>query len=239
MRHFSNFLEKKRIFFFLFFVDLFKIKSCYVHLRLSGMSKMTNSTPMNCTELHPSLKQDLAVDDVLNIVFYTLIFSVGSVGNALVLYVILRYSKMKTVTNIYIFNLSVADLIFLCGMPFIICMFVKDQWIFGDVVCYLYYFTQNVNQFTGAFTLLVMAADRFLAVCYPIKSMGWRTLSRAYLALTVIWISSIGALAPIIFYVKVETNIENCTYSTSCGVDAPIFGKYILITLKKSCNFTF
>ena len=44
---------------------------------------------------------------------YTLICVAGLVGNGLVIFVVLRYTKMKTVTNMYILNLAVADLCFL------------------------------------------------------------------------------------------------------------------------------
>ncbi|XP_042168737.1 somatostatin-like receptor F_48D10.1 [Oncorhynchus tshawytscha] len=37
------------------------------------------------------------------------VFVVGLIGNTLAIYVVLRYAKMKTVTNIYILNLAVAE----------------------------------------------------------------------------------------------------------------------------------
>ena len=36
----------------------------------------------------------------------------GLVGNGLVIFVVLRYTKMKTVTNTYILNLAIADVLF-------------------------------------------------------------------------------------------------------------------------------
>ena len=48
-------------------------------------------------------------------VFYALICVLGLCGNTLVIYVVLRYSKMQTVTNLYIFNLALADECFLVG----------------------------------------------------------------------------------------------------------------------------
>ena len=46
--------------------------------------------------------------DAIMVTLYGLICVVGLVGNGLVIFVILRYSKMKTVTNMYILNLSIA-----------------------------------------------------------------------------------------------------------------------------------
>ena len=45
---------------------------------------------------------------------------VGLCGNTLVIYVVLRFSKMQTVTNIYILMLAAADECFLVGIPFLI-----------------------------------------------------------------------------------------------------------------------
>ena len=51
---------------------------------------------------------------------YGIVCLVGLCGNTLVIYVVLRFSKMQTVTNMYILNLAVADEMFLVGLPFLI-----------------------------------------------------------------------------------------------------------------------
>ena len=53
-------------------------------------------------------------------VVYALVCVVGLCGNTLVIYVVLRFSKMQTVTNIYILMLAAADECFLVGIPFLI-----------------------------------------------------------------------------------------------------------------------
>ncbi|XP_043110533.1 mu-type opioid receptor isoform X2 [Puntigrus tetrazona] len=49
---------------------------------------------------------------------YSIVCVVGLVGNVLVMYVIIRYTKMKTATNIYIFNLALADALATSTLPF-------------------------------------------------------------------------------------------------------------------------
>lgn len=53
-------------------------------------------------------------------ILYGIVCLVGLCGNTLVIYVVLRFSKMQTVTNMYILNLAVADEMFLVGLPFLI-----------------------------------------------------------------------------------------------------------------------
>lgn len=79
-------------------------------------------------------------------VFYALVCLVGLCGNTLVIYVVLRYSKMQTVTYIYILMLAIADEIFLLGIPFLITTMVKGNWIFGFSMCKIYYTTTTINQ---------------------------------------------------------------------------------------------
>ena len=94
----------------------------------------------------------------------------GLCGNTLVIYVVLRYSKMQTVTNLYILNLALADECFLVGIPFLIVTSVHSDWIFGKTMCKIYLTTTSINQFTSSIFLTVMSADRYVAVCHPISS---------------------------------------------------------------------
>ena len=66
---------------------------------------------------------------------YGTVFVVGLLGNTLVIYVVLRYTKMQTVTNLYILNLAVADECFLIGIPFIMTTMGLGYWPFGNVMC--------------------------------------------------------------------------------------------------------
>ena len=52
---------------------------------------------------------------ILTQIMYCLIFCAGIFGNTLVIYVVLRYPSLHTVTNTYILNLAIADECFLIG----------------------------------------------------------------------------------------------------------------------------
>lgn len=65
----------------------------------------------------------------------------------------------------YIFNLAVADEMFLVGLPFMIATITYKEWAFGQVMCKIYMTTTSINQFTSSLLLTVMSADRYVAVC--------------------------------------------------------------------------
>lgn len=100
---------------------------------------------------------------------------VGLLGNTLVIYVVVRFSKMQTVTNLYIVNLAVADECFLIGIPFLLTTMSRQSWPFGNIMCKAYMTTTSINQFTSSIFLTIMSADRYIAVCHPISSPKVRT----------------------------------------------------------------
>ena len=107
--------------------------------------------------------------------FYALVCLLGLLGNSLVIYVVLRFSKMHTVTNTYILHLAMADECFLVGIPFLIATMFMREWPFGTTMCKIYFTTTSINQITSSLFLMVLSADRYIAVCHPISSPRFRT----------------------------------------------------------------
>ncbi|XP_046650544.1 somatostatin receptor type 5-like [Daphnia pulicaria] len=135
---------------------------------------------------------------------YGTVFVVGLMGNTLVIYVVLRYTKMQTVTNLYILNLAVADECFLIGIPFIMTTMGLGYWPFGNVMCKIYMTTTSVNQFTSSLLLTVMSADRYIAVCHPIDAATVRTPFYAKVVSTTTWGISFLMIVPIFLYAHTQ-----------------------------------
>ena len=152
------------------------------------------------------------------------ILSVGLIGNILVIYVVVRYARMKTVTNVYILNLSIADSLFLVGMPMIMTTALLRRWVFGAALCHVFFALTSVNMITGAFTLTLMSADRFIAVWYPVSSARYRTPPVAAAAAAFAWVVSGAIMSPVVFYAEhlarpAASDSESPTYS--CVVNWP------------------
>jgi len=139
-------------------------------------------------------------------VLYFIICLVGLCGNSLVIYVVLRFSKMQTVTNMYIFNLALADDMFLIGLPFLIVTAIFKYWPFGNIMCKIYMTTTSVNQFTSSFLLTVMSADRYVAVCHPISSPRYRTPFIAKCTCLTVWLVSVLLMVPIFMFANTLTH---------------------------------
>ena len=71
-------------------------------------------------------------------------FLMSLFGNALTLYIILARAELRKVKNIYLANLAVADLaVTLIGMPPQVGITFYRLWIFGSVLCKIWWFLQG------------------------------------------------------------------------------------------------
>lgn len=146
---------------------------------------------------------------ILMITSYVFICICGLVGNGLVIYVVLRFSNMKTVTNLYILNLAVSDVLFLTALPFLVTTAILEYWIFGKAMCKIYFVFFSINFLTSVLTLTAMSVDRYLAVCHPVSSVRYRTTRIAFFVCVSIWSMSFLIMLPIILY---ATTVDNRNY---------------------------
>lgn len=112
-------------------------------------SSNTNGTQAKVTPIHSPSTSTLPVvnttnseayDDDRSLIFgiitaNCIIFVIGLCGNAIVILVILKFTRIETVTDIYILNLAFADLMFILGLVFLITTMFIDHWIFGNLMC--------------------------------------------------------------------------------------------------------
>ncbi|XP_002737555.1 somatostatin receptor type 2-like [Saccoglossus kowalevskii] len=135
---------------------------------------------------------------------FILVCVCGLLGNGLVIVILLRFSDMRTVPNVFILNLASSDFLFMLGIPFLLQYNMQGQWIFGNGMCKIVQCIDYINMFTGIFTLTVMSCDRYLALVYPLRSMSLRTVKHARITCIILWIISIPLTLPLWLYSTVS-----------------------------------
>lgn len=162
--------------------------------------------------------ESLVLGQVLLILAYSLLIAISLFGNILVCHVIFIHRRMWTVTNFFIANLAVADLLVTCiNVPFNIARNLLDEWPFGSVMCHLLNFSLMVSVYVSTFTLLGIALDRHQVLLYPLSPRMSRPVGLSVLAL--IWLLAIGLSLPFGLYNKVQTvdfllkKVNRCTSS--------------------------
>ncbi|NXN13376.1 NPBW1 protein, partial [Indicator maculatus] len=172
----------------------------------------TNSSCANCTvrgdkglnisspALSPSFHAAVPV-------IYSIICAVGLTGNTTVIYVILKAPKMKTVTNIFILNLAIADELFTLVLPINIADYLLLQWPFGEFMCKLIISIDQYNTFSSIYFLTVMSIDRYLVVVATTESrkMSYRTYRAAKIVSLCVWSFVTVIILPFTVFAKVHT----------------------------------
>lgn len=101
---------------------------------------------------------------------YGIIFTFGVSGNSFVCYTILSSPRMRTVTNYFIMNLAVGDILItaLC-VPFTSIALLKQYWPFGRFLCPVVNYSMALSVFVSAYTLVAISIDKYMVIMWPLK----------------------------------------------------------------------
>ncbi|XP_072834858.2 kiSS-1 receptor [Pogona vitticeps] len=143
----------------------------------------------------------LLVDAWLVPLFFVLLMVVGLVGNVLVVYVVTKHKPMRTVTNFYIANLAATDIIFLVVcVPFTAALYPLPGWIFGEVMCKLVNYVQQVSVQATCITLTALSVDRWYVTVFPLRALRQRTPRVAAAVSLGTWVGSFLVSIPVLMY---------------------------------------
>ena len=135
-------------------------------------------------------------------VAFSIIFILGTFGNAVVCIAILKRKGMQTSCNMFTFNLAFNDLI-------VVIVYVPTQmislencylWPLGGFMCYLVYIILPLSISVSIGTLLAITADRYRAIVFPVKSK--LTRKTVMLVVAVIWVVSALTALPLPLILK-------------------------------------
>uniref|UniRef100_A0A6J0SPK0 Neuropeptide Y receptor type 2 n=1 Tax=Pogona vitticeps TaxID=103695 RepID=A0A6J0SPK0_9SAUR len=136
---------------------------------------------------------------IILIAAYSLIILLGFIGNSLVIYMIVRYKTMRTVTNFFIANLALADLMVdtLC-LPFTLAYTLLDEWKFGAVLCHLVSYAQALSVHVSTLTLMVIALDRYRCIVFHLDSRISKKISITIITTT--WLVAAVLASPLAIF---------------------------------------
>lgn len=135
-------------------------------------------------------------------IVYILVSLCAVLGNWMVLWTIIRSSLMKNVTNLFIANLAVADiLIGALAIPFQFQAALLQKWLLPQFMCSFCPTVQNVSLNLSIFTLVALSLDRHRAVTQPLKPRI--TKKTGAFIILFIWFISILTSIPTLFAFQV------------------------------------
>ncbi|KAJ8317568.1 hypothetical protein KUTeg_005472 [Tegillarca granosa] len=135
------------------------------------------------------------------IFLYSAIFLLGVSGNTLVVYVVVRNKTMQTITNIFITNLAVSDILMcLLAVPFTPLSYFMNSWLFGEALCHIVPMVLGVSVYVSTLTSTAIAVDRYFVIVYPFKPR--MKVFVCLLMIVAIWIISNSISLPLGIYMK-------------------------------------
>ncbi|NXG49595.1 NPFF2 protein, partial [Psilopogon haemacephalus] len=129
------------------------------------------------------------------IVSYLLIFLLCMLGNGVVCFTVLRSRHMRTVTNLFILNLAVSDLLVgIFCMPTTLLDNIIAGWPFGSLVCKMSGMVQGISVSASVFTLVAIAVDRVRCIVHPFKQK--LSVPSAVAIIALIWLLAVAIMCP-------------------------------------------
>ncbi|TSK14491.1 Somatostatin receptor type 5 [Bagarius yarrelli] len=211
------------------------------------------SVDLDSKTIH-SLPKNIDGFSVTLAILHLAVCIMGLGGNTLVIIAILKLDKMSSATTVYIFNLALADGLFMVGLPFVAFQNFQKEWIFGELACKLVMVLDGINQFTSVFCLTVMSLDRYMALVNPLRFAHWRTPKQAKIISAFLWLLSLIPVLPMALHFNVQYGLcvadmfvekwwmTFLTYTFVLGFVLPflvmiIFYATLVVTLKYSRQY--
>ena len=158
---------------------------------------------------------------------YIVVILLSLFGNMVVVRVVHKNRRMRTITNYLIINMSLADL-----LTTVFNMLPTLYWIFrgldvwaiggwiGDALCKLLNFAQSVSITVSVFTLCAIAFDRFFAIFRPLKRVITFRVAKVIIATS--WLSSIVVSGPQLYVLTTtgEKGLAQCVENWEPPFDA-------------------
>ncbi|KAK5978642.1 7 transmembrane receptor [Trichostrongylus colubriformis] len=155
------------------------------------------------------LTEEEVFEAALPALLYLIVFLVGTVGNAMVIFVVNRFKRMRNVTNVFLASLSTADLclIWFC-VPIMFVKYMSHTWFMGRFACYSVHYIQQFTCFCSVLTMTMISFERFIAIAHPMRNMWLSSIGRAKKVILLIWLLSAILAIPTAIRIDYETNIS-------------------------------
>ncbi|KAG9269428.1 growth hormone secretagogue receptor type 1-like [Astyanax mexicanus] len=129
----------------------------------------------------------------------------GLLGNILTILVVWLRPQMRSTTYLYLSSMAVSDILMLALMPLdLYKLWWYRPWLLGDAVCKLSQFVSECCTFSSILHMTALGAERYLAVCFPLRARLLVTRGRVRALIGGLWGVAVLSSAPVMALVGVE-----------------------------------
>ncbi|NXL88437.1 CXCR1 protein, partial [Alectura lathami] len=140
---------------------------------------------------------------------YCLVFILSMLGNGLVVLVVTSSHTNRSVTDVYLLNLAVSDLLFALSLP-LWAAYSAHEWVFGTVMCKAVSVLQEANFYSGILLLACISVDRYLAIVYATRAATEKRHWVKFVCVA-IWVFSVLLSLPMLLFREAFISPNNGT----------------------------
>ncbi|XP_076023823.1 C-C chemokine receptor type 9a [Genypterus blacodes] len=152
----------------------------------------------------------------------------GGLGNLAVVCIYLNMRRrLKTMTDVYLLNLAVADLLFLFSLP-LWAAEASGGWSFGSALCKVNFALYKVNLFSSVLLLTCISVDRYVVIVQTTKAQNSKQKRRrcSVPVCVAVWLVAVLLATPELTFAAVVPveEVDSCrmVYPPSMGNSAKI-----------------
>ncbi|XP_073466561.1 probable G-protein coupled receptor 132 [Aquarana catesbeiana] len=141
----------------------------------SGNLSLTMVNSSNSSIFEPQCNPPYDDSKFFVIIMYSIVLAIGLPANILTLWLTLLQIYRKNVLAVYLFSLSLSEIMYLGTLPLWI-LYVKNghEWQWGPLACKITGFIFFNNIYISILLLCCISVDRYMAVEYALESRGVR-----------------------------------------------------------------
>ncbi|XP_075921399.1 succinate receptor 1-like [Petromyzon marinus] len=202
----------------------------------------SNSTGLIDAQINDSAGSDICgktvtlFDKYVHTAMYCLVLLVGLPGNVTAIWLYARSVRTWSSSAVFLFNLAVADLLYLLTLPMQIVYQANDSiWVFGSITCKLMRFLTYAQMYISILFLVYICLDRYVAIVHPLK---WHRSPRHRVSLWMCvagWTCILAQVSPLLSFVSVSqypsSNNLRCHGFTDSADIATMFVYSLVLTI--------
>ncbi|XP_019141788.3 probable G-protein coupled receptor 132 isoform X1 [Corvus cornix cornix] len=156
----------------------------------------------------------------LLVAVYSIVFGIGFPANCLTSLLTFVQIQRNKVVAIYIFSLSLCELMYLSTLPlWIIYVQNGHNWTMGDTACKITGFIFFCNIYISILLLCCISVDRYMALVYSLESRGRRGQKMAIIIVCFLF-TAVAVIHTPVF--TTEAVKQNCTNVITCFETVPL-----------------
>ena len=164
-------------------------------------------------------------DYIFRMVIFALFVLFGVVGNAALVFIILKDKHLRNAPNILICNLAIADLLFIIvNGPLRIENEIHPCWFLGRLPCALKNYAPAVCNCACVYSLVALSRERYCAIVHGIHAHRSKQVKITVLCTLLSWIIGVVFAAPYLskHFSFIYMGI-NCTYVKYGSLSAKVY----------------